>query len=282
MAILASEALTQSAEGIFGLPGRIPVVLGIPPSRPGLPEKGMPFTYQERFLRWTRARLNGLADVLDIETVEEEQTASVLALREAMRKLDTGETDICIVGGADSWFSVETLDYLEDEGRLQTSYRPHGFVPGEGAGTFVLTREKGLKKYALSPVCAIGGIGTAMEPAPSFTRGKALSDSVTQALSNLDPSVKPAILFCDMNGERYRVDDLGYSVRSIVPRVKDGVSPETLTDLFGDAGAATGMFLINQAAFASRVDNEPHALVWMSSRSGMRAAILLNINPERS
>jgi 3-oxoacyl-[acyl-carrier-protein] synthase-1 len=287
MAILTSAALIQTLDPIVSPPWDIPVILAIPPSRPGLPCQGMPYAYQERFLKWTRAILSEKcgekarekfgekAQILAIETVEEEQAASILALVKGMEKLDSGQTDLVIVGGADSWFEYETLEWLENERLLQTSANPHGFIPGEGAGTFALTRAAGLQKYGLVPVCTVAGTGTAVEKDPSFTKGQALAEAVTKAVSGASPPERISVIYSDMNGERFRTDDLGYSASRLSPLLAEGAEPRTLSDLIGDTGAATGMLLIGQAAFDARTENEPRALVWTASKSGLRGAVLI-------
>jgi 3-oxoacyl-[acyl-carrier-protein] synthase-1 len=278
IAALAGFAL---AEVLAGLPAElpqssVPVFVALPESRPGLQtsDEQNIVTELERAQavagRTVRVRISGRGHAGALETI-----GSVAG------EIRAGRDEVCIVGGADSYFDFDTLDWLQDHRQLTNRETRSGFPPGEAAGFVALAGERTRRRLKLGSHGVLRGWGTGQEKRliksddPSL--GTGLANAITAATAGLRlPEEAAHDMYCDLNGERYRSEEWSLAVLRVpyAVRAKDYVAP---VDCWGDIGAAIGPLscVLASRAWARAYAQGTRALIWAGSESGLRSALVL-------
>lgn len=217
---------------------------------------------------------------LYIRTFPRGHAAGLLALEEACRLLDGGE-DLCLIGGIDTYIEHETLESLDWAGRLRSQGCRFGFVPGEGAGFCVLASESGLRRHRLQALAQVRSVGVAEESqeceslAPGT--GQGLTSAVRQALARLPSGTKIHQVLNDLNGERRRVDEWGFTLARVGDRLLAPVYAPA--DSWGDVGAASApLYLILASLWARRGWSRSSTMLVTSSEDGTRGAAVLEFD----
>jgi len=220
--------------------------------------------------------------ISSVEIVKEGHSAGVIALSKSMSLLMERKAKVCIIGGVDSLVEYPTLAWLEENRRLKTDDRPHGFIPGESAAFLVLELESTAKQRGAQILGQILNIGYSIEEANIFTDkplyGTGLPKSINLALniSNLRIDEINGMI-CDLNGEYYRMKEWSLAQSRII----DGASPVPQlwhpAECIGDVGAASVVVFaavavvgINSGYFGGN-----NLLVWCSSDMGGRGSVIL-------
>ncbi|WP_271023032.1 hypothetical protein [Rhizobium sp. RCAM05973] len=169
-----------------------------------------------------------------------------LALYEIVRganEISGGQFPGLVVGAIDSFMDAELLDLLAMSGRIYGRQTPHGLVPGEAAALISIGDAGG----ASQPIGALKSLFTGFETekpsAPQGVIGRGLAKPLRQAFEAFAPNR----FLTDLNGERWRSEDLGFALSGALipePLLQDFETPLGHT---GDCGAANGMVL---ASFA--------------------------------
>ena len=132
-------------------------------------------------------------------------------------------------------------------------------------------------------------MGRGFEPNQIRTKtvcvGEGLTAAFRDALAALPAGVQITDVYCDMNGEPYRADEVGFAVlrtgESFVS-ASDFVAP---ADCWGDVSAASAPLSIMLSAIAGRkgYSNGALAFAWASSDGGDRGAAVLALRlPEEA
>ncbi|HYO53651.1 beta-ketoacyl synthase N-terminal-like domain-containing protein [Archangium sp.] len=260
---------------------RVPLFLGLPPSRPGLPRslpetlcaelgrRGGPWIHPER-----------------IQVFQAGHSAGLLALKEARQWLLRREGPLCLVGGVDSYLEPETLEWLDGRGQLKSNTSRWGFVPGEAAGFCLLASPEEVKSCGLEPLAQILSVATAIEQSRAVPgvvcMGVGLTRAMREALEALPDSERVEQVICDLNGERYRTDEYGFTVVRLQERFVDATEAWTPADCWGDVGAASGPLFLGLAVASSQrgYARGARVLAWTSSEQGERSSALLEL-PDR-
>lgn len=129
MLALAETALREACAP-FGsgrpVQQRLPIFLGLPSLRPGFTEK-----YAEA-VRTGLARLERLpVDFTEITVFPHGHAAGLSALATAFEQIQNGAFELCLVGGVDSHFHADTMEWLDANRQLAGPVSRSGFVPGE-------------------------------------------------------------------------------------------------------------------------------------------------------
>lgn len=209
----------------------------------------------------------------------------IQAIEQASMDLVTNRVTYCLVGGFDSLVEEDTLEWIEETGRLKTDERPVGFQPGE-AGVFMAIEQYDIARKRDAPILAvIEAIATGFDPHSSLTtepaRGEGLSDVLAKLIEVSGDILKPVRwIITDQNGESHRASDWGHTVVRLSPRYKDldRVSLWYPAIAFGDTGAASGGVATCLAirAFARQFAPSNTAVVLSSSDRGERAALSIS------
>lgn len=276
-------ALTALRECLEPLASRAPVPLslwmGFPEERPGWLRAD-----SDAVLRVLTSELTRAARPQDVMSVPLGHAAGLVALEHALRQLDAGHTAACVVGGVDSYLHPATLDWLDESGRLSTTANRSGFVPGEAAGFVLVTTDATARAWGLPTLATIRGVGTWVEPnalgSGRVCTGEALTAAIAGATLGLRlPQEKIATVYCDLNGERHRTEELLYVPLRLPAPFVDANRHESPADAWGDVGAASGpLYLCLAVASAERrYARGTHVLAWASSDGGTRAAATLTL-----
>ncbi len=258
---------------------RIPIFIGLPKTRPGIPEdltESLPWGFldieqkiQKRF---------------DFRFIPQGHTSGLLAMESAMEKISTGQMSFCLIGGVDSYYNQETLFWLEDTGRLFCTENKNGFIPGEGAGFCLLASNSAIEEYNITSLAKVLGIGSAEEKR-TFDSGKMSSaegvkSATDKVLKDLPEGEKLSKIYCNLNGENYYTNEmtcLSMHLGNLLNKPGDFMSPVSFC---GDLGAATVPVLICLATEAGRKGyaEGPYNLLLTSSLESQRATVLLKLN----
>lgn len=275
----AKEALSPLTAGKKQVSG-IPLVLGLPPARPGRPQN-LDAEVIQRF----RSELGDGSLFSATRAVAIGHAAGLAALEQAWRLIRAGEIEACLVGGVDSYEDADTLEWLDGLEQLHSKTNKWGFVPGEGAGFVLLSSPLFAQKYKLQPLGEVLTAALAKEQhlikTDSVCIGEGLTAAFKAALDAMPVPNDPIHqTVCDMNGERYRADEFGYTIVRTANRFADPGEFLAPADCFGDIGAASVPLHIALAVTAGQkgYDSGPNTLLWASSEAGERAAAVLRVD----
>jgi 3-oxoacyl-[acyl-carrier-protein] synthase-1 len=258
---------------------RVALALALPEARPGLPpdleadlESSIPMRFPHSFTA--------------VAVFAKGHASGLLALRAACQRIDDGAFDACVVAGVESYLAPETLEWVDDCGRLHgsgTPGNPWGFVPGEGAGAALLTSARFVEQLRIEPLARVLSIGIAFEENRAnqgrVCIGDGLSAAFRASLEALPRHLKVTDVFCDMNGEPDRADEFGFASLRTKPAFVSQSDFVAAASCWGDVSAASAPLGVMLSAIAHRkgYSNGHHALVWASSDGGERAAALLEL-----
>jgi 3-oxoacyl-[acyl-carrier-protein] synthase I len=255
----------------------LPVFLGLPALRPGFTEK-----YAEA-VRTGLARLDGLpADLAEITVFPHGHAAGLSALAAGFEHLHNPAFDVCLVGGVDSYFHADTVEWLNANRQLAGAVSRSGFVPGEGAAFCLLATDKALNRLGLKPTARVRAVAAGKETklikTTDMCLGEGLSATVRDAVSSLRlPDERINEIYCDINGERYRSEEWGFVCLRLAQYFDDATAYHSPAECLGDMGAASGPLFAVLAcrAFARGYSRGPRVMLWASSEGGQRSVAVL-------
>ena len=194
---------------------------------------------------------------------------------------------MCLVGGIESYFHADTMEWLDANRQLAGSVSRSGFVPGEGAGFCLLMAEQVMARLGLKPLARVSAVATGKETklikTSDICLGEGLSETVRNAVSSLrPPEERVNDIFCDINGERYRNEEWGFVCLRLSQYFDDPTAYRSPAECWGDMGAASGPLLAMLVcqAYVRGYSQGPRAMLWASSEGGRRgAAVLAASNP---
>ena len=272
------EALIPLSETNVNI-GSIPMFLGLPEPRPGL-EKG----YAEDLARRFRKSQDLPMSVSTVEILPYGHSAGLMAIEVGWRQIQQGYFDFCLAGGVDSYMVPETLEWLDNEDQLMSGENRSGFPPGEGAGFCLLASIRTARRCKFDVLAWVVAVATAQEKNRIKTEticiGQGLSEAILQVTRALDlPEEKINFTICDINGERYRTEELVFTLlrtQSAFVSHHDFITP---ADCWGDVGAASGPLFANLSVASGLrgYANGPRTLLWTSSEGGQRSAATLHV-----
>jgi 3-oxoacyl-[acyl-carrier-protein] synthase-1 len=203
------------------------------------------------------------------------------AIKHATERLASGQAEIWMVAGVDSYLDPDTLDWLDANRQLDRDGVRSGFTPGEAASALVIAGETARRYLPTPPLGQIRGVHTAIEPkvigGDEEVLGEGLHRAVAGAIAGLQfPAEAMDVVYSDINGERYRTDEWGAAAIRLGPALR-GPGYHVSTTSWGDVGAASAglAFTLAIRAWARGYSKGPRALVWGSSPGGLRGAAVL-------
>jgi len=226
--------------------------------------------------------LTQIEEISSVEIIKEGHSGGVTALSRSISFLIQNKAKVCIVGGVDSMVEYPTLAWLDENGRLKTDDRPHGFIPGESAAFLVLELESTAIQRGAPILGRILNPGYSGEDENILSKkplfGMGLSESISSTLNSSNVRVDQiGGMICDLNGEYYRMKEWSlaqcriFDPSSAVPQLWHPA------ECIGDIGAASATVFtalaitgINKEYFGG--DN---ILVWCSSDTGGRGSAIL-------
>ncbi len=275
---LALAALPEACVPLIAAPpssGTLPLYLGLPEFRPGFDAADV-----ARIKSALAAQTVVPIRFSELHVISEGHAAGLCALHAASHEIARGAFDLCLVGGADSYFHADTMEWLDANKQLAGEDARSAFVPGEGAGFCLLASQRGLRRLQTNALAAITASAITLETKLIKTEDVCLGEGLTQAVQQATRGLPPgaiAAIICDMNSERYRGEEWGFVCLRVPEPFRDPSDYIAPADCWGDMGAASGplfAMLACQAAARSYARG-PRALLWASSEQGKRAAVLL-------
>jgi len=271
----AREAMSPLLDRARTLP-RISIFLALPEERPGTPSH-FEHTFAERFNSAVANEIN----TQDLVCYSRGHAAGLLCLEQALALTISGKSQMCLVGGVDSYLVPETLEWLDDLEQLHSETTTWGFCPGEGAGFCLLAPQTLAADMGLPTEIELLAAATAKEANPikadTVCIGQGLSEAFNKSLVYLPRDSRVTHTICDMNGEPYRGNEYGFAMLRTSTSFADDADFMTPADCWGDVGAASGPLFTMLAALAAKKGYSPGpcTLVWASSEHGLRGAALL-------
>lgn len=212
--------------------------------------------------------------------------AGLMAIQAAAQRIKSGQADVCVAAGVDSYHDPDTLEWLDEAGLLMSSLTRNAFPPGEGAGACLIASRDWMTHQGLLLLSTVAAATTTFEPkairSPEICVGEGLTAAIQGVIDTLHlPHERITASYCDINGERYRNEEYVYTLLRVQDGYVDAHDYECPADCWGDVGAASGPLFACLAIEASRrgYDKGPHPLLWASSEGGHRTAVLLTSAP---
>ena len=223
----------------------------------------------------------------DVKTLAAGHAGGLALMGQAVQDIRSGKIEACVVGGVESYFEAETMEWLDATRRLASSRSRSSFVPGEAAGFCLLASARQCGRWGLPVLGTVLSSGVAHESARvrdgEVCVGTGLTSALDEALRQVDgPARRVDAIVCDINGERHRGDEWGYSCLRLARWFDDPTAYWSPADCWGDVGAASGPLFVMLACQAAERGYAPGSrfLLWCSSESGLRAAAVLEVGRE--
>ncbi len=194
----------------------------------------------------------------------------------AFRYFSVSDTHYALVGGVDSFYDAEVLEYLNSQYRILRLDTLDGFIPGEGAGFMLLISPEAPEEIVQQASAWLARPGFTHESGhlmggdEEYT-GEALSRAVKQAGQQTGIPVN-TVFSCE-NGEMYYAKELSIALtrnKKMMDAKFDVIRP---AEFMGDLGSAFGPIALGLAY--TDANNNGVSMVCCSSDSGQRSAICL-------
>jgi 3-oxoacyl-[acyl-carrier-protein] synthase-1 len=208
-------------------------------------------------------------------------SASLRALDEAARALSDGQYDVALVAAFDVRTDPASLASGLAAGRTIGPGRSWGYVPGDAAAAVLLSGPRLPRDSGLTPELILIATGTGHEPVPpggsAPCLGTGLSEAARGALAGLPSGGQVDIVIADVNGERARSDEWGFTVPRVADRLKDPGAFLAPALTWGDCGVVNGLLAVALAHSLLRHHEAPdaHVLIWTAGDGHERGAALL-------
>lgn len=281
IAVLAEDALRDLAEDLrLARPDArllAPVLLALPEARPG---------FGAERADWLRNALGARAvegaGAVVVDDVGRGHAGALSALEQAVERVAKGRDPVCVAGGVDSYLDVDSLAWLESKRLIKREGVRNGFPPGEAAAFVAVASDAERRRLGLPSLARVRAVACARErrdpDSDCGLLGEGLTEAITRATRELRwPDETISDVYCDINGERARTEDWGFTLTRTAARFRDGTAYVTAAGECGDVGAASGALgcALAVQAWQRRYAHGPRALVWGASWGGLRGAALL-------
>ena len=193
-----------------------------------------------------------------------------------------GRFEACLVGGVESYFQPDTMEWLDENRQLPVLSPALAFVPGEGAGFCLLMTEQALRRNWAR------GLWDACSRWPPARESKLIKTSdicLGRVLHRLSTTPSPACLALwkdqcgDLRHQRRTVSwrRMGICLSTLSQYFDDPTAYVSPADCWGDMGAASGpLFAMLACQAAARgYCRGSRTLLWASSEGGLRGAAVL-------
>ncbi|HEY0585096.1 MAG TPA: beta-ketoacyl synthase N-terminal-like domain-containing protein [Pseudoduganella sp.] len=251
--------------------------IGIPEPRAGMPvglHQSLSASVADRF---------GLLPPA-IKVLPRGHAAGLMAMQAAAESISTGEIEVCIAAGVDSYHDPDTLEWLDQCGLLMSAANRNGFPPSEAAGACLLASRHAANHYGLPVLGSVRAAATALEPHPIRSTGVCIGEGLSTVIKDIIarcnlPHGAISATYCDLNGERYRNEEFAYTLLRVQDAFVDAHDYLSPADCWGDVGAASGLCFASLAISAKQrgYAKGSSPLLWAGSESGYRTAVLMNL-----
>ena len=197
--------------------------------------KGNPI--ETAFSEWVMAEYGGLLKSADLISSENAMPLSDLA--RALLAVGDGAAPAMLVGAVDSFMHAELIDALALNNRLLCRTQPHGVIPSEAAVLFRVCQPH--LAAADAPGGEIAAVWTGRETEPITDAKGILGRGLAKPFAAALGERTPHRLMIDLNGERWRSEELGFALAAAPPLPDDLAADFETPPLFtGFCGCAMG------------------------------------------
>lgn len=271
LAAMAISAAEEALAPIAGQRERVSILLSFGEARHGL-DAGMCTAVSDRLVH----KLSDSIVPTELEHWMSGHAGGIEGMVTGSNLITTGKANYVLVGGIDSYLMEDTLEWLDEIEQLHSERNIYGFCPGEAAG-FVLLSSPSIAGTGLK----IAGTGSSHErnliKTEEICLGEGLAATFKAATDSIAEGRTIDRILCDMNGERYRGNEYGFAILKTAGIFKAAADFESPADCWGDVGAASGPLNAGLAieAVARGYAIGPLTMIWASSESGRRAAVVV-------
>jgi 3-oxoacyl-[acyl-carrier-protein] synthase I len=199
--------------------------------------------------------------------------------------MQDGILDYALVGGIDSYFDPDVLEWLDAELRLHALEAENGFIPGEGAAFLLLSRRA--RTHGMRKLGAIHSAVIEDEPrafgSEEPCHALALSWAIKRASGALENARRIGWALTDVANERHRVDEWQLAIgRCFRTFTADVVHDQPLLKT-GDLGAASAATLATMACVHWEIGSAVSDLALIATHSdGPERGVMLFGREEES
>jgi 3-oxoacyl-[acyl-carrier-protein] synthase-1 len=276
----ALEALAPLVNNDSPLPPAS-VLVALPEERPGRPHN-----LEDTFTQQFRSHLAQVLDIQHLGCHALGHAGGLTCMERALSLIHSGKSQLCLVGGVDSYLEPRTLDWLDSADQLHSESTIWGLCPGEAAGFCLLSSHEIACRIGLPAPVNVLSAESAFEANRINTDTICIGEGLTQAfqktLALLPSGEKIDHTICDMTGDPYRGNEYGFAMLRTTGCFAEDSDFDTPADCWGDVGAASGPLFAILTAFAALKGYAPGPLtfLWTSSDGGQRAAALLRASTD--
>jgi 3-oxoacyl-[acyl-carrier-protein] synthase-1 len=270
------EAVPQDSIGATPFP----CLIGLPEPRTGLPASLAQSVGSAVTGTFSFAQSQG-------QLFSQGHASALIALQTAAHKIASGEVEVCLVAGVDSYLDVETLEWMDEAGTLLSSSNRNGFAPGEGAGACLLASRRYVDRQGLPILARIAAAATGFESETLHGDGVCIGAGLSATLKSITqrlhlPEQAISKTYCDLNGQRYRSEEMVYTLLRVQEAFVDAHDFECPADCWGDMGAASGPLFLSLAISAAvrGYASGDYPVAWAGSEGGHRSATLLRLGAD--
>ncbi len=271
LAAMAIPAADEALAPIAGQRANVSILLSFGETRPGL-NAGMCTAVSDRLVH----ALSESIVPTELHHWMGGHAGAIEGIVTGSNLITTGKADYVLVGGIDSYLMQDTLEWLDEIEQLHSERNIYGFCPGEAAG-FVLLASPSMAGTGLRIVGTGSGYERNLIKTEDICLGEGLTETFKAATASIAEGRTIDRILCDMNGERYRGNEYGFAILRTAGLFKAAADFESPADCWGDVGAASGPLFAGLAieAEARGYAKGPLTMIWASSESGRRAAVVI-------
>jgi 3-oxoacyl-[acyl-carrier-protein] synthase-1 len=190
------------------------------------------------------------------ELVTECRAGGVRVFERAFERLASGQDEALLVGGIDSYFDPDVLEWLDREFRLHGPDAENGFIPGEAAAFVLLTTRA--RAANLESLAQILGASVTLEPRPFGSEEPCHALGMTLAIKNASGAFGTGArripwVLSDVADERHRVDEWYRAHLRHFQAFSPDFRHEQPLLKTGDVGAASAPLLLVMAAVGWKI-----------------------------
>ena len=251
---------------------------GLPPLFFAMPEHENPRPVEGASVLDDLATLHpGVFDRASSQSKWKGRAGGLLALGEAIRTVQSGQTSFAYAGGSDTYIDPTILPTLDLSKRCKFEAHPDSFVPGEGAGFVLIAEREAAQKAGFEVLARVAPVTEGHEPGFWGSKepylGEGLATTVQTLLAAAPPPNSFAEVYSTMNGESYWAKEWGVTRIRNASAMAEDERMNHPAEFFGDVGAASGPILVALAGIGQKSGYaKSPALVYASSDFGSRAA----------
>jgi 3-oxoacyl-[acyl-carrier-protein] synthase I len=276
MIMSALDEATQALSQATAYRGTCYLLLTLPEARPGFSDEDAQWIKTTVTSHWRVPDWDVRAGVMG-----RGHAGTMQAIQRVVQEAARGIDGLFVIVGADSYHHTDTFIWLEQNRRFAQPTIRSGFIPGEGAACLVLASSRLRNEIGAEPLATLTGVGLGLErllrDSETGSFGVGMIEAVRAATAGLQlPREAIDTLYADINGERYRSEEWGFTAMKTYELWKS-LDYEAPASCWGDVGAAHGTLAAALAiqSYKRRYARGPRVLITAGSDSGLRGAMLL-------